>query len=246
MHSLLVMASAASVALAAAAAGNAPHWSYEGEGAPDHWMKLSSDFVTCGAGKMQSPIDLQAVNARGATVVATNYQTSPLTVLNNGHTVQANFAAGSKLISGGREFGLVQVHFHTLSEHAVSGKRYPLEAHFVHADSAGKLAVLGIFFEEGAANAELSKLIAAAPKHKQDATPVAGVQFDPNGLLPPSLNVYRYMGSLTTPPCTEGVNWHVADKAITASKEQIAALHVIMGDNARPLQPANNRLIVGR
>lgn len=245
MHSVLALTSAASLALAAAT-GHAPHWGYEGEGSPDHWMKLSSDFVTCGAGKMQSPIDLQEVNARGNAVVATQYHASPLTILNNGHTVQANFAAGSKLVSGGREFGLVQVHFHTPSEHAVSGKRYPLVAHFVHADGAGKLAVLGVFFEEGQSNAELAKLIAAAPSHKQDATTISGVQLDPNGLLPGNLSVYRYMGSLTTPPCSEGVNWHVADKAITASKEQIVALNAIMGSNARPVQPTNNRLIVGR
>jgi len=245
MQFVLVMASAASMALAAGT-GHAPHWSYEGEGAPDHWMTLSSDFTTCGAGKMQSPIDLQAVNARGTAVAATQYHASPLTILNNGHTVQANFAKGSKLVSGGHEFGLVQVHFHTPSEHAISGKHYPLVAHFVHADSAGKLAVLGILFEEGQSNAELAKVIAAAPKQKQGATEVAGVKLDPNGMLPGSLNVYRYMGSLTTPPCSEGVNWHVADQPVTASKEQIAALQAIMGSNARPVQPINNRLIVGR
>jgi len=244
MHSILAITSAASLALAGA--GQAPHWGYEGEGGPDNWGKLSSDFALCEAGDMQSPIDLGAVNARGSAIVSTSYTAGPLTVLNNGHTVQANFAAGSKLVSGGHEFGLVQVHFHTPSEHAVSGKRYPLVAHFVHADSAGKLAVLGILFEEGQSNAELAKVIAAAPEKKQGATEVAGVQLDPNGMLPGSLSVYRYMGSLTTPPCSEGVNWHVADKAVTASKEQIAALQAIMGDNARPVQPLNNRLLLAK
>lgn len=245
MQSILAIASALTLSMAAATS-HAPHWGYEGEGAPDHWSKLSEDFTTCGAGRMQSPIDLQGINTRGAAIVSTSYQAGPLTIMNNGHTVQANFAKGSRLVSGGKEFGLVQVHFHTGSEHAVSGKRYPLEAHFVHADESGRLAVLGIFFEEGAENGELAKLIAAAPRNKADPQEVAGVRFDPNGLLPGSLSVYRYMGSLTTPPCSEGVNWHVADTPLTASKAQIEALHTIMGDNARPVQPLNNRLLVGR
>ncbi len=243
MQSVFALASAVTLAWGAAA-GHAPHWGYDGPDGPGHWGAISPDFATCGTGKAQSPIDIGAFDAHGATTISTDYHAGPLTLLNNGHTVQANFAPGSKLTSGGHDFTLIQVHFHTPSEHIVSGKHYPLVAHFVHADSHGALAVLGVFFEEGAANPELAKLVAAAPAHPETAHAVDGATLDPNGLVPTSHSVYRYSGSLTTPPCTEGVNWHVAMEHMTASGEQIAALHAIMGNNARPVQALNDRHLV--
>ncbi|MEP6344431.1 MAG: carbonic anhydrase family protein, partial [Parasphingorhabdus sp.] len=123
-------------------------------------------------------------------------------------------------------------------------KRYPLTGHFVHATEGGKLGVLGVMFEEGAANAELAKILAAAPNKKSKPMAVAGQMIDPNGLLPADRAVYRYMGSLTTPPCSEGVNWHVLKDPITASAEQIAAFEKLMGDSARPVRALNNRLVV--
>lgn len=245
MNVILTLGSGLVLALGAAA-GQAPHWGYEGAGGPDNWGKLSPKFAVCGTGKAQSPVDLARLGAHGTDMVETNYHSGPLTVLNNGHTVQANFAPGSTMTSGGHNYKLVQVHFHTPSEHEISGKHYPLVAHFVHADASGKLAVLGVLFKEGAANTELTKLIAAAPDHKQAAYTVDGASFDPNGLLPKSLKVFRYAGSLTTPPCSEGVNWNVAETPVTASAKQIAALHAIMGDNARPVQPLNGRTLIGK
>lgn len=145
------------------------------------------------------------------------------------------------MTSGGTIFNLIQIHFHTPSEHAISGKRYPLTGHFVHATEDGKLGVLGVMFEEGSANAELAKILAAA---QSDQASVPDQMIDPNGMLPADRAVYRYMGSLTTPPCSEGVNWHVLKEPITASGEQIATLGQLMGDNARPLRSHNNRLVV--
>ena len=241
-NGLVFAAALAITGPALASDGNS--WSYEGATGPQAWGDLSDDYALCKVGKMQSPIDLAQSNARGTISALTDYRPGPLTVLNNGHTVQVNFAAGSTLTSGVMQFNLLQVHFHTPSEEAVNGKRYPMVAHFVHADSAGRLAVLGILFEEGAENPELAKIIAAAPKSRADAKTVAGVTLDPNGLLPGDLEVYRFMGSLTTPPCSEGVNWHVAHTPVTASPAQLAALKAIMGDNARPVQPLNGRLVV--
>ncbi|OYU69629.1 MAG: hypothetical protein CFE28_06230 [Alphaproteobacteria bacterium PA2] len=236
----LALASIASSAFAAEKSG----WSYAGPTGPNKWGELSADYHLCKAGLQQSPIDLAEANALGEIPIKTNYTSGPLTILNNGHTVQANFAEGSSLTSGKAEFKLLQVHFHTPSEEAVAGKRYPMVAHLVHADGSGKLAVLGVLFEEGAANPELTKIIDTAPSKKADPKLVSSVTIDPAGLLPASRSVYRFQGSLTTPPCSEGVNWHVIKQPATASKEQIAALHKIMGDNARPLQPLHGRLVV--
>lgn len=228
---------------AAPLAASGAHWTYEGHEGPEHWGELAPEFMQCRSGKMQSPIDLGLANATGHIDIWANYQEGPMAILNNGHTVQINFPSGSRLISGGREYELLQVHFHTPSEEAVNGKRYPMVAHFVHKSASGSLAVLGVFFEEGPANSELAKIVVAAPKKEREAFPVRAT-LDPSGLLPSSLDVWRYQGSLTTPPCSEGVNWHVAKATVTASPEQIAALHAILGDNARPLQPLNGRLLI--
>lgn len=220
------------------------HWSYSGHGGPEHWGSLKAEFATCSAGKMQSPIDLAQANTTGQIPVHADYKAAPLTILNNGHTVQVNFPAGSTLTSGGRDFYLLQVHFHTPSEEAINGKRFPMVAHFVHKDAKGALGVLGVLFEEGAANSEIAKIVAAAPKHEKAAAPVAGVTINPADLIPSTLSVYRFQGSLTTPPCSEGVNWHVAQTTVTASADQLRAMATIMGNNARPLQALNGRLVV--
>lgn len=246
------VAAAAAVTLVAGmgataiASDPAVHWGYSGDHGPDKWADVSPEYSACRAGTMQSPVDLGVSNARAHVEVVAGYREAPLAVLNNGHTIQANFSKGSQLVSSGRTYQLLQVHFHTPSEHAVSGKRYPLVAHFVHRDASGQLAVLGIFFDEGEANPELAKILAAAPAHESPVTHIGGVTLDPDGMVPHDLDVWRYMGSLTTPPCSEGVNWHVAMQTMTASREQIEAFHALMGDNARPLQPLNNRLLVMR
>lgn len=236
-------AAAALIASPAFAAGDV-RWSYSGHGGPEHWGDIKPEFATCNTGKQQSPIDLAQANTIGQIAVSADYKPAPLTILNNGHTVQVNFPAGSTMTSAGHEFYLLQVHFHTPSEEAINGKRFPMVAHFVHKDAKGALGVLGVFYEEGAANADLAKIIAAAPKYEKAEALVAGVTIDPADLIPSTLNVYRFQGSLTTPPCSEGVNWHVAQTTVTASADQIRAMNSIMGNNARPIQPLNGRLVV--
>lgn len=234
-----VAALAATFALPAAA-----QWDYGPEGGPDAWGDLAPEYAACGAGRMQSPIDLGEANAVGDIKISVDYVPGPLTVSNKGKTVQADFAPGSSMTSGGTVFPLVQVHFHTPSEHAIDGERYPLTAHFVHATEAGRLAVLGIMFAEGAANPDLQKILDAVPAEASVPRRIAGVTLDPNAMLPESIAVYRYMGSLTTPPCSEGVNWHVVKAPMTASAGQIVAFQALMNDNARPVLPINNRLVV--
>ena len=243
MKPILLAATVFLLSTPALASGDV-HWTYSGHGGPEQWGELKPEFATCRTGKMQSPIDLAQANTAGQIPVNADYKPAPLTILNNGHTLQVNFPAGSTLTSAGHEFHLVQLHFHTPSEEAINGKRFPMVAHFVHKDANGALGVLGILFEEGAANAELAKIIAAAPKHESAAIPVAGMTINPADLLPPVLNVYRFQGSLTTPPCSEGVNWHVAQTTVTASADQLRAMNAIMGHNARPLQALNGRLVV--
>ncbi|NCN83841.1 MAG: carbonic anhydrase family protein [Sphingomonadales bacterium] len=171
---------------------------YGADNGSEKWGQLDDKYALCESGDMQSPIDLAGANAIGNIVLTVNYQAGPLTVANKGLTVQADFAPGSTMTSGGMTFNLIQIHFHTPSEHAISGKRYPLTGHFVHATEDGKLGVLGVMFEEGAANAELAKILSAAPEEKSDPAMVTGQSIDPNGLLPADRSVYRYMGSLTT------------------------------------------------
>lgn len=229
---------------AAPAAAHDAHWSYEGVEGPVHWGHLAPDYALCSAGRMQSPVDLSFANVRADLVVSADYKRGPLTILNNGHTVQVNFPEGSSLTSSGKRFALVQVHFHTPSENMLNGKVYPMEAHFVHRDASGQLAVLGVFFEEGPTNMELAKIVVAAPNQAGGPKAIEGFDVEPKFLLPADLRVYRLMGSLTTPPCTEGVNWHVAKSTMTASANQIAAMGKLMGNNARPIQPLNGRLLI--
>lgn len=225
------------------AADDEAEWGYAGNIGPEYWGELADKYVTCKAGHMQSPIDLGEHAAVGEIDVSVDWHPGPLELF-RGKTVQANFPHGSHMTSSGKVFGLVQVHFHTPSEHTIAGEPSPLVAHFVHASHAGELAVLGVLFEEGDDNDELQKVIDAAASAGPKAAGVGGVTFDPAGLLPDDMEVFRYMGSLTTPPCSEGVNWHVLEETMEASTEQIAAMEELMGNNARPVQPLNGRLVI--
>jgi carbonic anhydrase len=135
----------------------------------------------------------------------------------------------------------VQVHFHSPSEHTIAGKSFPLEAHFVHKNDKGELAVLGVLFEHGNSNSEIEKILRERQGDNYDGK-IGHMTFDPNGLLPKNLKVYHYRGSLTTPPCSEGVNWHVAVEPMTVSADEPPVFETYMhGKNARPVQALNSR-----
>ena len=237
------MKSFAFLALAGLAAAPAlaqeKDWNFGDGTAPERWSAVNTDYAICDAGLNQSPIDLGTPNARGDIQLDTNFGATTGTIDLGTEKVQVNFPAGHGMNSGGKEFNLIQVHFHTPSEHAISGKRYPLVAHFVHATDKGELGVLGVMFEPGAANSALDAIVGGVASGKGST-----VEFDINDMVPDDLDVYRYMGSLTTPPCSEGVNWHVADTPMTASAAQIAAMQAKLGPSARSLQPLGSRLLV--
>ncbi|WP_373020580.1 carbonic anhydrase [Thiomicrorhabdus sp.] len=230
-------------ASSSAMASEHAHWGYTGHMGPEHWGELSSDFSTCKTGKTQSPINLTEINEANLPAIQFNYQSSGLNILNNGHTVQANFAPGSSMTVEGIKFDLLQVHFHTPSENNLQGFSYPMEAHFVHKSADGQLAVVAVLIREGAADSFIQKIVDSMPVHPEAAHAVKGVSLSAMDYLPADKAYYRFDGSLTTPPCTEGVRWFVMKNAAYASKEQIAALHSVLGNNNRPLQARNGRMI---
>ncbi|GAB6063462.1 carbonic anhydrase [Deferrisoma palaeochoriense] len=228
-----------------AVAGEVPHWGYEGHEGPAHWEELSPEFWACGKGKNQSPVDLRGFIEAGLAPLEISYAEAPLAVVNNGHTIQVNYPAGSTLTVDGRTFVLKQFHFHAPSENTVEGKSFPLEAHFVHADDQGNLAVLALLFEQGEENPELAKIWAHMPASAGSQASPEGVSVRADALLPASRDYYRYNGSLTTPPCTEGVLWLVLKTPATVSAEQVEAFrHVMHHDNNRPVQPLNARAVL--
>jgi len=212
---------------AKAAHGEKAAWGYGAEDGPDKWGDLSEDYATCKTGKEQSPIDLPAADAATTITVAGKYGSASADVEDTGHGIKASFGEGFTLTSGENTYNLLQFHYHTPSENTLEGKSFPMVAHLVHADAEGNLAVLGVMFVEGEANAEVQKTIDNIGKK---------VDIDVAAILPSDMTVYNFNGSLTTPPCSDTT-------PVSASKEQIAALAKIMGDNARPVQPMNERAI---
>jgi carbonic anhydrase len=222
-----------------------PHWTYEGEAGPDHWAELSPKFEMCGIGARQTPIDLSAkdVVPMGLEDVQFNYSAVAGKVVNNGHTIQVNLEAGNSIVVDGATYNLAQFHFHTPSEHTIDGGSYPMELHLVHKDEKGNLAVVGIMLEKGEKNPVLSQVWSKMPK--AEGKPVALKEpLDMNALLPTDRSAYRYLGSLTTPPCSEGVKWIVMKSSMAITTKQLAGFKKIFPMNARPLQPINARSIV--
>lgn len=221
-----------------------PHWSYEGDDGPDSWGALSPNFALCGTGTEQSPIDLTDAEDADLSDIVFNYSESDLAILNNGHTIQANYDAGSSIELDGEAFNLLQFHMHAKSEHTLNGEYFPLEIHLVHQAESGQLAVVGIMVEEGEANEALAGVWGNMPAEKSDAMTVDGVTMNAADFLPAEQSTFRYMGSLTTPPCSEQVRWHVLTEPITMSGDQIAAYTNIYSNNFRPVQSINERTLV--
>ena len=226
-----------------ASTGFAEHWSYEGETAPDKWGSLDAANATCSTGTQQSPIDLTGPVQARQQPLTIRWRKRPETIVNNGHTIQLNVPAGDTLDIGGRTFGLTQFHFHHPSEHRVDGKPFAMEAHFVHAAEGGGLAVVGVLIASGRANAVFNKIVSTMPAEEGPPVP-ADQAIDPNGLLPHRRAYYRYEGSLTTPPCSETVDWLVLAERIQAAESDIARFARLFPMNARPLQNRNRRFLL--
>jgi carbonic anhydrase len=244
--SRIARAAALAVALAFVAVGVAlaqegVHWSYEGESGPEHWGDLSPDFAACAAGVEQSPIDIPVGAPVNLADIAFSYQPSAVNIFNNGHTIQVNYDQGSSITLDGSTYYLAQFHFHAASEHAVGGAHDPLELHLVHRNAQGGLAVVGVLLKAGAENAAYAPVFQNLPPQESQPTPVAGATVDASKLLPAQRTYWRYNGSLTTPPCTEGVKWLVMNTPVELSDAQIAAFTTIFKNDARPVQPFHSR-----
>jgi len=201
-------------------------------------------FPTCN-GTSQSPIDIPLAVSPSAESLAFNYLATPLKIINNGHTIEVEQEPGSNIVLGNDEYHLLQFHFHTPSEHLVTGERFPMEMHLVHQNVNGGLAVVSVLVDQGIANPAFEKIIANAPI-SNGTIQVAKMFVDADELLPEDpATFYNYSGSLTTPPCSEGVRWFVMEDNIEFSAAQISAFQQIMYENARPIQDINLRTIYG-
>ena len=223
-------------------------WSYEGATGPGSWGELDQQYAACVNGSEQSPINIELSEAEtNKTIEEVNIQYEPTTfsVINNGHTIQANTATvTNKIILDETEYQLVQFHFHTPSEHQFNGQPYEMELHLVHQNESGELAVLGLMIQEGSMNEYLQPVWAALQEEitEEDISLSEPVQLQT--LLPKDPTFLHYNGSLTTPPCTEEVEWIILEQPIELSQEQIQVFQQIFPDNHRPIQPLNEREVI--
>jgi len=230
-----------------------PEWHYEGAEGPEAWGHLDSAWNACGAGKNQSPIDISNEKAVSLPALRTTFGPAELRIvhhahvadaINNGHTIQVNYTDGDTLLVGDKSFLLRQFHFHAPSEHTLDGRHFPMEMHLVHQAEDGTLAVIGVFIAEGEHNMALDPIWENLPDQRGEERHHPSVRVDVNELLPASHRSYRYDGSLTTPPCSEGVHWIVLASPIELSAVQIGAFASLLGHNNRPIQPLAGRVIV--
>lgn len=222
--------------------GHAAHWSYEGAGGPSGWGAMKPEFAKCSTGTRQSPIDIREGIKVQLDPVQFDYRPSGFRIIDNGHTVQVNVAAGNSIEVMGRRYDLVQFHFHRPSEERIDGKQFDMVTHLVHKDAEGRLAVVAVLLDRGSAQPIVQTVWNNLPLEKGDEVPAKG-SLDLNALLPPERSYFTYMGSLTTPPCSEGVLWMVMKQPVSISPEQIAIFSRLYPMNARPIQSASGRLI---
>ncbi len=227
---------------AAEASVHAAHWDYQGDGGPQAWAQLKPDFATCASGKRQSPIDIRDGIKVQLDAVQFDYRPSAFRVIDNGHTVQVNVGAGNFIEVAGRRFELLQFHFHRPSEERVNGRLFDMVVHLVHKDIDGRLAVVAVLLDRGSAQPLVQAVWNNLPLEKGEEV-AARLPLDLNELLPTERGYYTYMGSLTTPPCSEGVLWMVMKNPVPVSAEQIAIFARLYPMNARPIQSASGRLI---
>jgi len=231
-------------------------WEYEGAKGAEHWSELDPDYAACNVGKEQSPIDIQSAEKADLPALRFESKSGPLKYLvNNGYTIRVNYhdapGTGNLLTVGDKRYQLTQFHFHRPSEEYIHGKPYDMVAHLMYQGSDGKVAGVAVLLQAGSANATIQQIWEQMPKTESKALPdfsheeeeIAGVHIDPAGLLPHDLAYYRYMGSATAPPCTEGVTWYVLKTPVDISAEQISAFAKLYPHDVRPLQPLNGRVV---
>lgn len=229
--------------LPARAGEGSVHWAYEGAHGPEHWGDLSPNFVQCKVGLNQSPINIVDTFDTDLPTLELDYNTSTVDLVNNGHTAQANVQPGNYLRVGGEVFELIQFHLHTPSEHRINGKSFLMETHYVHRNEKGELAVLALLHSEGPRSEALDRFEKKIPK--EVGKPVAYRQsLTGTPITRVDKSYYRYNGSLTTPPCSEGVRWYVLKQSSPVSLDQQALYQQFIGNDARGPQPINARVVL--
>lgn len=242
-HKNFTVVALALVSWAVHADGQAPHWAYKGHhGAPAHWAELDPAFESCAKGLKQSPIDIRKTVKTDMPVLEFSYGSVAPIIVNNGHTVQVNLPAGQILKVGDQTYELLQFHFHTPSEETVAGKHAAMVAHFVHRNAAGELGVVGVLLEQGKKNVAFDAIFSHLPRPGEKIT-VDDLKIDLAALLPATKGYYAYEGSLTTPPCSQGVSWMVLKTPVKLGADQIKAFRRLFSANARPIQPLNERIV---
>ncbi len=222
---------------------NPPHWSYEDKTGPTYWDCLSEEYALCGSGKQQAPIDITESTKADLPPLEFNYSPIPLIIENNGLSVQITAEKAGSLKIGDNAYQILQFHSHTPSEEAINGKRTDMVIHLVHQNIQGQLAVVALLLNVGdTPNPLIETLVQAMPKTPGEPQQ-HDIQIDINQLLPKDKNYYSFEGSLTTPPCSEGVKWVVLKQPISISAAQLAQYQAVHPENIRPLQPLNNRQI---
>jgi carbonic anhydrase len=222
------------------------HWTYEGEEGPEHWGELSPDFTLCKDGVNQSPVDLVADLHAELPELLFQYHGTPIREINNGHTIQLNVSPGNflEVPEKAMRYELKQVHFHSPSEHTVDGESFAMEIHLVHSNEDGHLAVVGVMIEEGEEDPMLNRIWSFMPEKVGESTESPLTVFEA-GVMPPTRDYFAYNGSLTTPPCSEGVRWIVLSESLTASVAQIGRFKERVGPATnRPVQDHNARIIL--
>lgn len=222
--------------------GHAAHWSYSGEGGPEKWGQLKPEFATCANGTRQSPIDIRSGVKVDLEPIQFDYRPSGFRVVDNGHTIQVNLEGGNSIEVQGRRYDLLQFHFHRPSEERIDGRQFDMVAHLVHKDPEGRLAVVAVLLDRGSAHPLVQTVWNNLPLEKGSEVAVRA-PLDMNHLLPADRRYFTYMGSLTTPPCSEGVLWMVMQQPVPVAVEQIGVFSRLYPMNARPIQSASGRLI---
>lgn len=226
---------------AGATTGKPVDWSYTAPIGAENWGGLSSEYEGCTSGQAQSPIDIRDAVETEIAPLAFTFQAGPAAILNNGHTIQVSSSAAGGITLPSGKYAFVQMHFHTPSEEIIMGRTYPLNAHLVYRNTAGDLAVVALLFEEGTHNPTLEPILAAMPDNAGGMETLKTLNIA--NLLPSNRRYYSYAGSLTTPPCTEGVRWHVLSSVLQLSTTQLQAFKALYPMNARPIQPLNGRSV---
>ena len=230
---------------AAMAQEQAEHeWGYSGSEGPAHWGELSPEFAECKTGHRQSPVNIAGAQSADLPAIQFEYKPTALHIINNGHTIEINYAPGSSMRVGDKRYELKQFHFHHPSEETIRSKRFPLEVHLVHSDASGHLAVVSVLLEEGSANRLVEALWGVAPKKAGPEKADEHLQINAADLLPADRSYFTFDGSLTTPPCTEGVTWFVLRTPVAISNKQVTTFAEIYPYDERPTQSLNGRTVL--